>query len=378
MDVKEIKSDADFIRYAETVLPGNTEEAARRFAEYKDKDPYPNIQPALLNSGDIFKYVNATGMIYPFYVNTELFSGASYEARINGEVIYWDKHNNEVRKDLSQPGSFFELESNSIAFVTLEPEFRIPSYMALRFNLKIRHIYKGLLLGTGPLVDPGFEGRLSIPLHNLTNNKYTFSHNDSLIQIEFTKLSPNERWAASGVQAASGPEPGPESEPEPAHYIDTQIPKFRGVKEYIAKAIHPKKTVSCSIPLEIQKSEETVRKSEEAAEHAKKEAQKASENAETSGKLAVEARESADKAEKTLKRWTAIGGLAMVASVCGLIISLSNLVQGANTRIDNIYNKVDSHVQKILELEKINKDLTDEIDKLKQEIDDLQHPAGDI
>ncbi len=28
-------------------------------------------------------------------------------------------------------------------------------------------VYKGLLLGTGPIVDPGFVGKLYIPLHKL-------------------------------------------------------------------------------------------------------------------------------------------------------------------------------------------------------------------
>lgn len=30
--------------------------------------------------------------------------------------------------------------------------------MVLRFNLSVSNAYKGVLLGTGPIVDPGFEG----------------------------------------------------------------------------------------------------------------------------------------------------------------------------------------------------------------------------
>ena len=53
--------------------------------------------------------------------------------------------------------------------------------------------------GTGPptfdpLVDPGFEGKLLIPIHNLTNNTYYFKGGDGFIWIEFTKISPNKIW----------------------------------------------------------------------------------------------------------------------------------------------------------------------------------------
>lgn len=168
-------------------------EAQAKYDEYYSKDPFPEIQAALLNSADIYNYVSTTGMIFPFY--PEKLSGASYEVAIGEKVIWWDEQEQKMEeKDLSKPGSSFKLEPNSIAFVMLEPTFRIPDYMALRFNLKIVHVYKGLLLGTGPLVDPGFVGKLSIPLHNLTANTYTFRHGDSLIQMEFTKLSTNEAW----------------------------------------------------------------------------------------------------------------------------------------------------------------------------------------
>ena len=71
----------------------------------------------------------------------------------------------------------------------------LPEYIAARFNLHIRHVHKGLLLGTGPLIDPGFSGRILIPLHNLTDNDYELSGGDGIIWVEFTKLSKNEFWS---------------------------------------------------------------------------------------------------------------------------------------------------------------------------------------
>jgi hypothetical protein len=83
------------------------------------------------------------------------------------------------------------LPANPITFVQVEPEFRLPNYIALRFNLRITHVHRGLLLGTGPLVDPGFRGKLLIPMHNLTASDYELATKEALIWIEFTKTTYN-------------------------------------------------------------------------------------------------------------------------------------------------------------------------------------------
>ncbi len=50
-------------------------------------------------------------------------------------------------------------------------------------------MHRGLLVGTGPLVDPGFRGKLLIPLHNLTLDAYEIRGDEGLIWVEFTKTS---------------------------------------------------------------------------------------------------------------------------------------------------------------------------------------------
>lgn len=169
----------------------NDETAAARFNEYKSLDPFPDIPAALLNSADIYDYVRTTGMICPF--NPEKLKPASYEASVGKTCIRWDEKGNKQKIDLRQEGSFV-LAPNSIAFVTTREQFRLPDYMAVRFNLRITNVHRGLLLGTGPLVDPGFEGHLLIPLHNLTTNKYIFRYEEDLIWLEFTKISLSDSW----------------------------------------------------------------------------------------------------------------------------------------------------------------------------------------
>lgn len=167
-------------------------EAERKFQTYKSVDPFPNIEPALLNSADIQDYVLTTGMIHPW--DPENLKSASYEAKIGEICTYWEPDGTKKVERLKNDHETFTLKPNSIAFVEIEPTFRLPDYIALRFNLKITNVYRGLLLGTGPLIDPTYEGKIFIPLHNLTSNSYTFEKGEGLIWVEFTKISRNRRW----------------------------------------------------------------------------------------------------------------------------------------------------------------------------------------
>jgi deoxycytidine triphosphate deaminase len=167
-------------------------EADERFSVYGSIDPYPSIAPALLNSADILDYARVTGMLFPFH--TDAVKSASYEVTIEGSTyIYWDEDKNS-HKIILKKGTEFTLYKNSIGFLQLATRIKLPSYIAIRFNLRITHVHRGLLLGTGPLVDPGFEGNLLIPLHNLTSEDYKLDGGTGLIWVEFTKLSNNSQW----------------------------------------------------------------------------------------------------------------------------------------------------------------------------------------
>jgi deoxycytidine triphosphate deaminase len=161
-------------------------EAAERAARYSNEDPLPSIPCALLSSAEIHDYARITGMLFPF--DARALKSASYEAHIGGEFISWDEKGGKHARHVSRGDSCILLP-NSITFVEVEPQFRLPNYIAIRFNLRITHVHRGLLLGTGPLVDPGFEGKLLIPLHNLTSSEYNLDTTEALIWIEFTKTT---------------------------------------------------------------------------------------------------------------------------------------------------------------------------------------------
>lgn len=220
------------------------EEAQKSYQNWKAQDPYPDIPPALLNSADIKDYVRVTGMIYPFHEKDVI--GATYSVRLKGLCVHFeeDREGNIIpnafcigEDDLDLPNAKenelryeavekLVLKPNSITYVTLEPVFQVPEYLALRFNLKISHVYKGILLGTGPIIDPGFQGRLSLPLHNLTSNEYVINLNDKVISLEVTKMSPTNQWWASYKVRSRW-----------AAYTPTNIPAHRQIDEYLRSAL---------------------------------------------------------------------------------------------------------------------------------------------
>jgi len=89
-------------------------------------------------------------------------------------------------------GKYYVVPRNSLVYIKLKQRLRLPFYIIGRHNLKIRYVYKGLLLGTGPQVDPGFEGNLFIPLHNFTTSEakiYFEGEESSFVSIDFVRTT---------------------------------------------------------------------------------------------------------------------------------------------------------------------------------------------
>jgi deoxycytidine triphosphate deaminase len=163
-------------------------EAAFRSETWSHVDPYPKIAPSLLSQLEIEDYIKKAGLIYPFA--NERLKTASYEGRIGDRIFIYrsDGHRKEVLKKNFFKG-YLKVPANSIVFVESDLTFHLPLYIGLRFNLQILHVHRGLLLGTGPLIDPGFTGKILIPLHNLTSSDHYIKSDEGLIWIEFTKTT---------------------------------------------------------------------------------------------------------------------------------------------------------------------------------------------
>lgn len=242
-------------------IAASDEDAQARYERWRTSDPFPDIPPALLNSADLQDYVAATGMIDPFKPDRDSLKPASYAIPLEGEVLFWEesfdersgKPNQRERRFDLKPGDHLRLRRNSIVYVTLAPVLRLPNYIAARFNLTILDIYRGLLVGTGPLVDPGFVGRLHLPLHNYTANDYDIVANEAMVWMEFTKLSPNSAWTS----------PVPEPPERTASFASFPLRKLE--RELISDYLKDHEPVVSSIPQLVQQTSESARSAAEEA-----------------------------------------------------------------------------------------------------------------
>jgi len=289
------------------------EEAAERYKRFKKEDPFPSIPRALLSSAEIYDYARVTGMVHPFYESS--LKSASYEAHIDGQCIMWNAEEQRMQPLTVHKGDNFELPANSIALVQVEPKFYLPDYIAIRFNLRITHVHRGLLLGTGPLVDPGFQGKILIPLHNLTAEKYTINTGKALIWVEFTKTTYGfqpEEWEATPNRACLFSDfPDDKKNLEPFQYINK------------ASEGGP---IRSSIPKEITTATEKAKEADRSAAKAKREN------------------------ERMTTLYSAIGFgaiIALIVSLATIYLDVKTFLQGERTYVRSFENTLDSQQREI-------------------------------
>lgn len=160
------------------------------------KDPDSHISSGILLSDRIKFYVDAVQLVEPFYENN--LCPASYDLTLGSECSSAE-HTEETgqSKRTLKPGENLIIPPNSIVFVSSAETLNLPFYLTARFNLKLRLLHEGLLVGTGPQIDPGYLGRLSCPLHNISSGKISLTCGESFAVIEFQKTTPfaqSKQW----------------------------------------------------------------------------------------------------------------------------------------------------------------------------------------
>ncbi|HRP37691.1 MAG TPA: hypothetical protein PLS50_07840 [Candidatus Dojkabacteria bacterium] len=312
--------------YCEYKVVENEAQASYRFNQFSSKDPLPDLLPALLNSGDIHDYARITSMVFPFYENK--LKSASYEVDFLGDVYYAGENGEEISTKIGKDSPFI-LRKNSIVFLYTETKFFLPDYIAIRFNLKITHVHRGLLLGTGPLVDPGFVGRLLIPLHNLTSEDYKIYGGEGLIWVDFTKLSPHKDWSGFARKDSAGYKSFPENK------VDLPAQK------YFNKASSGK-PASSSIPGEVRKAHE----------------------------IAIDSQKKVQELEKELNKKTNIALITFVLSVVALVYTSWSLIATANQNISNSRDELRRMQDELHISEKKVRILEDKVELLSKRIFD--------
>ncbi len=292
-------------------FPPNDKDAEKRFLERESTDPFTDIPSGLLNSSDLVDYIKQTGMVFPFDHEKDVKS-ASISCKIGDRYHYWDEEE-KLRTIPLEKEEFFTLPANSIAFVETAETFRLPEYIAVRFNLHITLVHRGLLLGTGPLVDPGFAGRLLVPIHNLTNNEYSFKQGGDFIWAEFTKLTPHFKWDGGATEKRSDQ---PKLAPFPVEK------RYRDAIDYFKKAQHDGANAHSSIRSSIPSA-------------------------------VKDATDKANEAITYIKWARRIAYVAGIAGAFGIYFGIYSIIQANLDLVGSVKDDVTNLREQIFELEKI-------------------------
>lgn len=323
---------------------------AEKYAKYKSIDPFPYIDAALLNSADLLKYLLTVGIIDPF--DEKKLKGVTYQCTFSGEAHRYDPEIKGMKSIHLSDNEELVLEKNSITYLKIEEKIHVPEYMVLRFNLSVSNAYKGLLLGTGPIIDPGFDGNLFIPLHNLTGNEYVIKKGASLIRIEFTKLSRNPVWKKGKINVLPAIAPITKETPPYASFsksiedalLDSDKKQFYTKGDIIS--------VRSSIPDVIADSANKAKEAQKSANTAADEAKK---SADAITKISAEV-------EGKVRNWSVIGLIGVAVALATILITSFSLIHDANTRYDGMVQEIEACKQQIVAL-------TQQLEEAQEQLD---------
>ena len=263
---------------------------------------------------------------------------ASYEMKFLGKLYDYEMHDGKLKQRCRHiwPGRRMTLFRNSITYLWMEEKLLLPEYIAARFNLHIRYVHKGILLGTGPLVDPGFFGNLLIPLHNLTDNDYEVTGGDGIIWVEFTKVS-------------GGPDPKPFPEEK---YIKT-------ANEYLEKAKVLRRGVQSAIKGALDNAEKNVIDSKEIANDARKKVEIINKRLENIG-------------------WRAaiVGVITIAITIGGIWFTGFDLISRSANRVQDSENQILS--TKIVEQNKIIDKLETDVKRMKTQLTEMTESINEL
>jgi deoxycytidine triphosphate deaminase len=87
-------------------------------------------------------------------------------------------------------GGVLTIEPYQVAVIQTLETLNLPDFLIGRWNIRVKLAYQGLLWVGGAQVDPGFRGRLSCPIYNLSTEQVQLKHGAELAMIDFVATTP--------------------------------------------------------------------------------------------------------------------------------------------------------------------------------------------
>jgi dCTP deaminase len=147
-----------------------------------DKNDH-NIPSAILSDKEILDLIQEGYLIEKETFSQSSVEASSYDLRAGkrgiigggGQEVDLEKQHLEI-----SPGGY-------AGIVSLE-KMKLPKQVAARLGAKRALSYDGIILLTGSIVDPGYEGHLLFGLYNASQKKVLIRHGKKICNIVFEKL----------------------------------------------------------------------------------------------------------------------------------------------------------------------------------------------
>lgn len=200
-----------------------------KFGDNSYNDPENSfMDDGVLSTPQIEYYAKRYGIVENF--DEKCLKAAVYEMRLGDQAVRWndkmelkfnmlekapDSGENLLARFCAQtPGPRYAwplnistagliLPPNSLTFVTIFEKFNLTRDIIARFNLKSVFVHKGLLLGGGPIIDPGYHSGIVVPLHNFSNIPVELTWREPLLKVEFTRTMNPDASSIAGIKVKS-------------------------------------------------------------------------------------------------------------------------------------------------------------------------------
>jgi dCTP deaminase len=141
--------------------------------------------PMILSNGEILEEVRSGALLIdPF--DQKYLEPASYDMRVGKDAATVTKDGDPM-VDLEKAG-FLLVAPYAPAVIYAMEHLRLPLDIAGRFGLKSNLSRRGVYASVGPQVDPGFDGKLSVTLFNLTPSSVALNYGDTFLSLELHRL----------------------------------------------------------------------------------------------------------------------------------------------------------------------------------------------
>jgi len=145
----------------------------------------PGRNTAILSDKEIQDFVSRSLLISKETFSSNCLEASSYDIRVGGKGILGGD-GSEI--DLISEKSM-EIPPGAYAAVISYEKMIFPKKISARLGSKRALSYEGIILLTGSIVDPGYEGHLLFGLYNASQKKVHIRYGRKICNIVFEKLA---------------------------------------------------------------------------------------------------------------------------------------------------------------------------------------------